>query len=151
MYRSIYPRLEGNGITTFPTFNIIIDCRASHDLDCPFLLVERTARISNRSRGIRSRKVTVMEVELVTIMPRASLRPPWLIKAHKLRLRGKRVTRIWRRSRTDVPEGARATWKEKKKERKMLNGTPFYVRYEIHSSNFHRVFHSSFTILSPPS
>lgn len=132
MYRSIYLCLEGNGITTFPTFNIIIDCRASHDLDCPFLLVERTARISNRSRGIRSRKVTVMEVELVTIMPRASLRPPWLIKAHKLRLRGKRVTRIWRRSRTDVPEGARATWKEKKKkERKMLNGTPFYVRYEV--------------------
>lgn len=35
MYRSIYPRLEGNGITTFPTFNIIIDCRASHDPRLP--------------------------------------------------------------------------------------------------------------------
>lgn len=150
MYRSIYPRLEGNGITTFPTFNIIIDCRASHDLDCPFLLVERTARISNRSRGIRSRKVTVMEVELVTIMPRASLRPPWLIKAHKLRLRGKRVTRIWRRSRTDVPEGARATWKEKKKKRKK-NVKWYTLLRTVRGLNFHRVFHSSFTILSPPS
>lgn len=151
MYRSIYPRLEGNGITTFPTFNIIIDCRASHDLDCPFLLVERTARISNRSRGIRSRKVTVMEVELVTIMPRASLRPPWLIKAHKLRLRGKRVNR---REYGDV---AGRTCRRvlvqlgRKKKKRKKNVKWYTLLRTIRGLNFHRVFHSSFTILSPPS
>ena len=72
------------------TFNII-DCRASHDLGCSFLF-----RSSNDIlRPIERDEIEkAMKVELVTIMPtRASLGPPWLIKAHKLRLRGKRVTR----------------------------------------------------------